>query len=201
MADAGILHVEPVTTARLDDLERFSQAHGRFRHCSCMRWRTSGADYQILGPQGRAAALAERVRAGQPVGVLAYLGGEPVGWCSVAPRESYIAVTRSRAIPTIEGQRVWSVVCFFLDPAVRGSKVRPRLLEAAVDYAAGSGAHIVEAYPWPGGASYFYMGPRELYASAGFHDVPVPDGARPVMRRELVPETAPEAASPRRARR
>jgi GNAT superfamily N-acetyltransferase len=194
----GNLHIEPVTAERLEDLEHFSQAHGKFRDCSCMRWRTSRADFQVLGPDGRAAALAERVRAGQPVGVLAYLGGEPVGWCSIAPRESYVAVTRSQRIPTVTGRDVWSVVCFFLDPAVRGSKVRPRLLEAAIGYAAESGARTVEAYPWPGGASYFYMGPRELYLGAGFHDVPVPDGARPVMRLELVPQPAP---TPTRARR
>jgi hypothetical protein len=50
-----------------------------------------------------------------------------------------------------------------------------------------------EAYPWPGGASYRYMGTRDLYLAAGFHDLPVPPGYRPVMRR-LLPG-APEAAA------
>jgi hypothetical protein len=30
--------------------------------------------------------LAERVGQGEPVGVLAYAGADPVGWCSIAPR-------------------------------------------------------------------------------------------------------------------
>jgi hypothetical protein len=31
------------------------------------------------------------------------------------------------------------------------------------------------------------MGTRDLYLGAGFRDVPVPDGRRPVMRRPLLP--------------
>jgi hypothetical protein len=43
----------------------------------------------------------------------------------------------------------------------------------------------VEAYPWPGGASYRFMGTRELFLAAGFRDVPVAEHRRPVMRREM----------------
>jgi len=82
---------------------------------------------------------------------------------------------------------VWSVVCFFLTPQARHRGLLPLLLEAACAHAAQSGARIAEAYPWPGGASYRYMGTRELYLAAGFHDMPIPDGCRPVMRRTLHP--------------
>ncbi len=47
------------------------------------------------------------------------------------------------------------------------------------------GATAIEAYPWPGGASYRYMGTREMYSAAGFADVLRPDGLRPVMRLAL----------------
>ena len=155
-----------------------------------MRWRMRSADFAAAGPDGRAAALAEAVRSGQPTGVLAYLGDDPVGWCSVAPRETCRAVLASRVIPILEGDGVWSVACFFLAPAVRGSGLLPPLLEAACSYAAGCGAAAAEAYPWPGGASYRYMGTRELYLAAGFRDVPVPPGRRPVMRRVLTRQPA-----------
>ena len=59
----------------------------------------------------------------------------------------------------------------------------PLLLEAACAYAAESGAAALEAYPWPGGSSYRFMGTRGMYLAAGFQDVPVPSGRRPVMRR------------------
>jgi GNAT superfamily N-acetyltransferase len=118
-----------------------------------------------------------------------------VGWCSVAPRESYRALLASRVIPLADGDSVWSVVCFFLAARVRRAGLLPPLLEAACAHAADRGAAVIEAYPWPGGASYRYMGTRELYLAAGFRDVPVPAGQRPVMRRPV--RAAPYPAFPR----
>jgi GNAT superfamily N-acetyltransferase len=178
---------ESVTAQQGADLKAFSRAYGRFGYCSCMRWRLPSGPYRAAGRDGRAAALNELVRAGVPVGVLAYRDEHAVGWCSVAPRESYRAVLASRVIPRLPGAGVWSVACFYLAPQVRGGGLAERLLEAACAYAAQSGALIAEAYPWPGGASYRYMGTRELYLAAGFADVPVPPGCRPVMRRSLRP--------------
>jgi hypothetical protein len=62
-------------------------------------------------------------------------------------------------------------------------RLRPELLEAARGYAAQAGAAVIEAYPSPDGKAYRYMGTRELYRAAGFDEVPVPAGSRPVMRR------------------
>ena len=33
-----------VTPERLADLARFSAARGKFRYCSCMRWRLTSAE-------------------------------------------------------------------------------------------------------------------------------------------------------------
>ncbi len=84
--DSLPLTFHPVTPDRLADLDRFSQRHGKFRYCSCMRWRLPNAQYQRSTKEERVAALEERVREGVPVGVLAYLDGEPGGWGSGAPR-------------------------------------------------------------------------------------------------------------------
>lgn len=177
----------PVTAQRGADLEAFSGRHGKFGYCSCMRWRLPSSQYQKIGREGRAAALTGLVSAGQPTGVLAYQDGGVVGWCSIAPRDSYAAVLASRVIPRLPGEDVWSVVCFFLAPQVRHRGLLPALLEAACAHAAQSGARIAEAYPWSGGASYRYMGSRGLYLAAGFRDMTVPAGYRPVMRRTLHP--------------
>ena len=65
--------------------------------------------------------------------MLAYDGDEaderqgPVGWCSIAPRESYAAVLASRVIPQLPGERVWSVVCFFVAPRARRRGLRTRV--------------------------------------------------------------------------
>ena len=187
MDDGAQYRFEAVTAQHGAGLEAFSRAYGGFGYCSCMRWRLPSGQYRTLGRDGRAAALCELIQEGVPVGVLAYTGERAVGWCSVAPRDSYRAVLASRVIPPLPGAGVWSVACFFLAPQVRGEGLAARLLEAACAYAAQSGALIAEAYPWPGGASYRYMGTRELYLAAGVADVPVPQGCRPVMRRSLRP--------------
>jgi GNAT superfamily N-acetyltransferase len=95
----------------------------------------TSTDFQRSTNESRMAALDELVRQGTPVGVLAYVDGDPVGWCSIAPRETYAALDRSRALPGVDDAPVWSVVCFFIDRRVRRQGVTLGLLNAAVEYA------------------------------------------------------------------
>lgn len=71
------LHFHPVTRERLPDLARFSEQHGKFRYCSCMRWRMKSTEFQRSKKEDRVAALEDLVRRNTPVGVLAYAEGEP----------------------------------------------------------------------------------------------------------------------------
>ncbi len=177
------MEYHPVTPNRLPDLDRFSEQHGTFRYCSCMRWRLRSAEYQRSSKEERIASLDDLVRQGQPVGVLAYQDGEPVGWCSVAPRESYAALERYAALPRLDDAPVWSVACFFVDRSVRGQGVTLGLLRAAVEYALAQGAPIVEGYPVePDARLYTYMGSPETFRAAGFRDVTPAAQARRVMR-------------------
>jgi GNAT superfamily N-acetyltransferase len=177
------LKFHAVTPERLPDLERFSAQHGKFRYCSCMRWRMTSAEYKRSTKESRVAALAERVCEHVPVGVLAYLDGEPVGWCSVAPRETYAALERFRALPRLDSAPVWSVVCFFVDRHARRQGVTLGLLKAAVKYAATQGAGIIEGYPVkPGPRLYTYMGSPATFEQAGFRDVTPAGQVRQVMR-------------------
>ncbi|MGC1376736.1 MAG: GNAT family N-acetyltransferase [Anaerolineales bacterium] len=180
---SAILEFHPVTPARLPDLERFSAQHGKFRYCSCMRWRMTSAEYRRSTKESRIAALADLVCRDAPVGVLAYLDGEPIGWCSVAPRESYAALERSRALPRLDAAPVWSVACFFIDRRARRQGVTLGLLKAAVAYAVSQGATIIEGYPVPPGARlYTYMGSPATFEKAGFRDVTPEGQERMVMR-------------------
>ncbi len=177
------LEFHPVTPERLPDLARFSRTHGKFRYCSCMRWRLASGDYKRSTRESRIARLDELVREGTPVGVLAYRDGEPVGWCSIAPRETYAALERYKALRRVDAQSVWSVVCFFVDAKVRGTGVTLDLLKAAVNYARSMGAEIVEGYPVePDAGLYTYMGSPETFRKAGFVDVTPATAPRVVMR-------------------
>jgi GNAT superfamily N-acetyltransferase len=177
------LRFRAVTRAHLKDLACFSERHGRFSYCSCMRWRLRSGEFARSTKAHRVYALNRLVRDGVPVGVLAFLGKAPVGWCSIAPRETYAALERYRALPRLDDKPVWAVVCFFVDRQVRRQGATRALLEAAVKYARASGARIIEGYPVePGPRSYTYMGSPSTYRAAGFRDVTPSGQVRKVMR-------------------
>ena len=144
----------------------------------------TSAAFRRATKEEREAALAELARQSAPVGILAYDEEEkPVGWCSVAPRETYAALERYRGLPRIDDAAVWSVVCFFVDRYVRRQRLTLSLLEAAVDYARDQNAKSVEGYPVaPGSPSYTYMGSPETFRRAGFVDVTPAGRKRTVMR-------------------
>lgn len=181
----------PVSPERVDDLTRFCEKRGRFGNgrfawCSCMRWRMPAGQFQASTPAERTAALVDLVGAGVPVGVLAYDGSEPIGWCSVAPRETYEALERSRALPRIDDAPVWSVACFFVNGRFRRQGLTGQLLAAAVDYAGSQGALAAEGYPVePGPRSYTYMGSPATFAAAGFSNVTPAGQHRRVVRLAL----------------
>lgn len=178
-----MLEFHPVTQERLADLANFSERHGKFRYCSCMRWRMTSSEFQRATKESRVAALEDLVSHGTPVGVLAYLRGDPVGWCSVAPRETYAALERYRNLPRVDDIRVWSVTCFFVDRSIRRQGVTLGLLRAAVQYARSHGATVIEGYPVePGSRLYTYMGSPATFLRAGFRDVTPPGQDRLVMR-------------------
>ena len=172
----------PVTPERLGDLARFSAAHGKFRYCSCMRWRLTASEYRRSTKETRVAALDDLVREGTPIGVLAYDDEMPIGWCSIAPRETYGALERFRALPRLDEAPVWSVVCFFVDARARNKALTLGLLKAAVAYARMLGATIVEGYPVEPGKLYTYMGSPDTFREAGFKDVTPAGQERRVMR-------------------
>lgn len=165
-----------VTLSTLQDLTTFSGCHGKFGYCSCMRWRMASGEYRKSTKELRARRLQTMIQENQPVGVLAYAGNEPIGWCSIAPRESYQALERYKALPRIDAANVWSVVCFFVDRHFRRRQITLGLLKAGIDYARSAGAQIVEGYPVePGSGLYTYMGSPATFRAAGFRDV-TPDG-------------------------
>ena len=177
------LYFRPVTADTLADLKRFSREHGKFRYCSCMRWRMTSSEFKRSNKPKRIEALRDEVANGRPTGVLAYAGGIPVGWCSIAPREEFRGLERYRKLARIDDAAVWSVTCFFVDRQYRRIGLTVDLLEAAVRHANDSGARVVEGYPVEStDASYTYMGSPETFIRAGFSDVTPPGRERRMFR-------------------
>ena len=137
--------------------------------------------------EGNKKALRMIIDSGQIPGLLAYADGQPVGWCSVAPREAYPRLGRSRILKRVDDQAVWSVVCFFVDKRFRRRGVTVRLLAAAVQYAEKHGATIIEGYPVePRKAStpdgFAFTGLASAFRKAGFVEVLRRSDTRPIMR-------------------
>lgn len=177
------IEFHPVDSRRWDDLVNLFEARGGPKHCWCMVWRALPAEARRRNGTRRKAALEERVREKVPIGILGYLDGEPVAWCSIAPRETYRRLGGPEAEPT---EAVWSLTCFFIKRPLRGQGFSRRLLAAAVEYARNSGATMVEAYPVdPGSPSYRFMGFVPLFEAAGFHEAGRAGTRRHVMRLSL----------------
>ena len=137
----------PATAERWNDLETLFGKHGASEDCWCMFWRLRRKDFYHLNGDGRKAALRGMTLVNKTIGLLAYVNGQVAGWCSVAPREQYIALEYSRKIKPIDDKPVWIIMCFFVNKAYRFQGMMEALVHGAVDYARQNGANIVEAYP------------------------------------------------------
>ena len=176
------LRVKPVTPSTWADMELLFEARGSPKYCWCMAWRAM-ENRSSSTPADRKNALHERVRQRKPIGLLGYLDGEPVAWCSVAPRDSYLPLSDRQD----DGESgVWSVVCFFVRREHRSEGLTAKMLEAALQLARKRGATVVEGYPVdPDSPSYRYMGFVKLFRAQDFEAAGKAGTRRHVMRREL----------------
>jgi len=63
-----------------------------------MWWRLKRSEFLKQKGEGNKKALKRIVDSSEVPGILAYAQGQPIGWCSIAPRESYPALERSRVL-------------------------------------------------------------------------------------------------------
>jgi GNAT superfamily N-acetyltransferase len=125
--------------------------------------------------------MHDRVKKRVTVGLLAYEAGEPVGWCSVAPRDTLMKMSPDQ---DEEEKGVWSVVCFYVPRARRGEGLSEKLLEAAVNLAFKRGAKAVEGYPVASTSpSYRFMGFLPLFKRQGFRQTGRAGSRRHVVRK------------------
>lgn len=121
--------VQPVTSANWQKLVDLFKANGNTNYCWCMTWRMSGSDFRSCSSGDRKKELEQRVQKEIPVGVLGFMEGDPVAWCSIAPRKTYSRLKRSRTIKPPGGTQVWSVVCLFLSRELRQKGYTEKLLK------------------------------------------------------------------------
>jgi GNAT superfamily N-acetyltransferase len=201
------MSVVPANEASWEDLRVVFGARGSAASCYCQRYKLHPGEAFSKFPRAeRAERLREQTRCGEPAasttsGVVAYLDGEPVGWCAVEPRPAYFGLLRVYRTPW-EGRNedrsddsVWSVTCVLVRAGYRKRGIAYALAQGAVDRARARGARALEAYPMRSEAGEItwdeiHVGAESIFADAGMQEVSRPGKRRLVMRIEFEKETS-----------
>ena len=96
---------------------------------------------------GNKRRLHQLVLTNEPVGLLAIINNEAIGWISIAPREQFARLENSRVHKRIDDEKVWSITCFFIKKEYRNQGLSLQILEAAKTFAKKNKIKILEAYP------------------------------------------------------
>ena len=152
--------------------------------------RLAAAEFKAGAGAGNKRRLARLVREGKRPGLIGYVAGEPVAWCTFAPREAYPRIESSRNLARVDDSPVWSVPCFFVAKGHRKRGLTVRLLREIARHAKARGATILEGYPVEpkGGKTadvFAWTGLASAFRAAGFTEVARRSATRPIMRRML----------------
>jgi GNAT superfamily N-acetyltransferase len=176
-----------VTKQNWNDFEELFGEHGACGGCWCMYWRLKRKDFEAQKGTGNKRALKKLINSEIIPGILAFRNTEPVGWCSVAPRDDFLVLENSRILKRIDDKPVWSVVCLFIKKNYRNRGLSVQLLKAAKKYVKEQGSRILEGYPvepkkdkMPD--AFAWTGLASAFLKAGFKEQLRRSETRPIMR-------------------
>jgi GNAT superfamily N-acetyltransferase len=191
MTDAAVtpgVTIVPANEASWEDLEAVLGGRGYHSGCWCQRLKIPGRDWDAgsVPVAERAHRLRRQTRCGQleaetTSGIVAYLDGEPAGWCAVEPRTAYVRLGRVPWAGRAEDKAddgVWAATCFVTRADFRRRGLSRALAHATVDFARERGARALEGYPMitePGKEitwGELHVGSRSIFADAGLADCP-----------------------------
>jgi GNAT superfamily N-acetyltransferase len=176
----------PATTERWPDLQQVFGPNGAFAGCWCIWPRLRSKDFQNARAADNKARLKALVDAPHPPGIIAYLDGEPVGWCAVDRRQNFAMLEHSRVYKRLDDEPVWTIICFVIRKGYRRRGVMAALLQGAIEHVRAHGGRIIEAYPIePEGDLKSYQGYTGIvstFRKAGFEEAARLSNGRPVMR-------------------
>jgi len=185
---------------RVEDLrpESWPQVEGLFGKngacggCWCQAWRIEKGERwdDVKGAEAK-ERLRRGVESGTTLGVLAFDGETPIGWCTYGPRTSFPRLERARSLRCEDAADVWSIPCFFVLRDYRRQGVAGALLDHALRAMADRGATIAEGYPTAPNkdgsyiAAFSWTGTIPLFEKAGFDLVGNAEGSKRRMRKTL----------------
>lgn len=184
-----IVRVIPATADTWPGLGRvFGSRANTPDSCWCQRFRRHDAT------DNRSALHQEIEDSLVPIGLVAYLAHDPIGWTRVVPRHTLPGITGNRALARIldNDPNAWWVTCFVVRREHRGGGVGVQLLEHAVEWASEHDGSVLDGHPVDTAAlsrgpsaSAVFTGTMAMFQRAGFTEIGRTYRSRPVMRREL----------------
>jgi GNAT superfamily N-acetyltransferase len=186
------LRIVPANEATWEDLQAIFGTRGSPARDWCQRYKMRPKEgWGTVGADGLASRFREQTACGQPdsettTGLVAYLDGEPVGWCAVDPRSANPRLLSHCPVPWAGRNEdktdasVWAVTCFVTRAGFRRRGITRALARAAVDFARQRGARALEAYPHS--TEVGHVGTPAVFTAAGFVEVNRPTTRRILMR-------------------
>ena len=201
MADTATtpeVRIVPANEASWEDVQTVFGTRGDPSRCFCQRYKMQPREsWASVGAEELAFRLRRQSDCGHPEsdttsGLVAYLDGEPVGWCAVESRSAYPRLLLKTRVPwegRVEDKNddsVWAVTCFVTRKGFRRRGISSALARATVDLARRGGARAIEGYPMTTTEGVLlgelHVGTRGVFADAGFAEVSRPTLRRAVMR-------------------
>lgn len=156
--------------------------------CYCYLHHYPGSTDEWLSstPAENREGVEGLIQDGRFNGLLAYDGGDVVGWCKADIRAEL--PDPDAAGPPVDRpfEEVGVVLCFNVAPDRRGEGIATALLETACDTLAERGAAIIDGFPRTDAETNaeHWHGPRALYERVGFSIV-MEDDSRVLMRKAV----------------
>jgi len=168
------------------DLVTLFGKNGACGGCWCMTWRLTSKEYEATKGENNKLKFYDLVKAGKPLGTLAFSNNMPIGWCSVSPRETFLRLEKSRLFKRFDSIHVWSVTCLFIRIDYRRNGLSSALIKAACNNAFKQGAITIEAYPIISKKDkmpdvFAWVGFTKAYKNAGFEVIGQPSETRLIM--------------------
>ncbi len=177
----------PLTEKNWADFENLFGKNGACGGCWCMWWRIKRKEFEKKKGAGNKKLMKKIVDKGIVPGLIFYQGREALGWISVAPRDEFPVLNNSRILKKIDDEKVWSIVCFFIDKHYRGKGLSVEILKATIEYAKKKKIKILEGYPvepkkekMP--SVFAWTGFAPAFLKAGFKEFERRSETRPIMR-------------------
>lgn len=191
------LTFKPLTPKTWKDFETLFGERGACGGCWCMSWRITHKDFEKKKGTGNKRTMKNLTTKKEQIGLIGYVGKNPVGWCAFAPREKYIRLENSKVLDRIDDEPVWSISCFFINKEFRRKGISTEMLKGVIEFcrklneaksrSAGKKVKVLEGYPTvpyseniP--AAFAWTGIPSAFIYAGFVEAARRSKTRPIMR-------------------